>query len=153
MRLGLLLGDQLSLALPTLRALDPARDCLLMAEVALEAGHVAHHRRKLVFQFSAMRHFAEMLRAAGWTLHYVELDDPRNSGSLAGELQRWVCALQPQEVHLTEAGDWRVEASLRACECVTRWHADSRFLCFRHLAGEVWCATDGGLLPADAPSW
>ena len=131
MRLGFLLGDQLSLALPTLRALDPARDCLLMTEVAAEAGHVAHHRRKLVFQFSAMRHFAETLRAAGWTLHYAELDDPHNSGSLAGELQRWVTALQPQEVHLTEAGDWRVEASLRACECVIHWHADSRFLCSR----------------------
>ena len=42
---------------------------------------------KMVFFFSAMGHFAEGLREAGWSVNYVELDDFNNTGSLVGEIE------------------------------------------------------------------
>jgi len=66
MRLGLVLGDQLSFDLASLAALDPARDAVLMAEVEGEARYVPHHPLKIVLIFSAMRHFAQALRERGW---------------------------------------------------------------------------------------
>lgn len=130
-RLVLVLGDQLSLQLSSLQALDPERDRVLLVEVMEEASHVPHHPKKIALIFSAMRHFAERLRAAGVRVQYVKLDDPHNSGSLHGELARWTQHLNPQEVHLCECGDWRLEQSLRHCGVPIQWHADSRFLCSR----------------------
>ena len=43
-RLILVLGDQLSLNLSSLRAGNRADDVVLMAEVAAEADYVPHHR-------------------------------------------------------------------------------------------------------------
>ena len=63
--LRLVLGDQLSFELSALEGLDVARDRVLLAEVAEEAGHVPHHPQKIAFIFSAMRHFAEALRLRG----------------------------------------------------------------------------------------
>ena len=70
MRLGLILGDQLTLSLPTLMNLDRSQDRIIMAEVMEEATYVPHHPQKIALLFSAMRHFAEELRDAGWTVDY-----------------------------------------------------------------------------------
>ncbi len=130
-RLILVLGDQLTLGLGALHDVDPQRDRILLAEVMEEASHVPHHPKKIAFIFSAMRHFAEALRGQGLQVHYVKLDDPANSGSLPGELQRWTQQLNPAEVHLTECGDWRLEQALRHCGVPIHWHPDTRFLCSR----------------------
>lgn len=131
LRLGLVLGDQLSFNLDLLQALDPARDALLMAEVEEEARYVPHHPQKIMLIFSAMRHFAEALREQGWRVHYVTLDAPGNSGSIAGELRRWQAALDACEVHVTECGEWRLEQAMTECGLPLVWHADRRFLCSR----------------------
>ncbi|WP_313650682.1 cryptochrome/photolyase family protein [Pseudomonas soli] len=131
MRLGLVLGDQLSFDLASLAALDPARDAILMAEVEGEARYVPLHPQKIVLVFSAMRHFAQALRARGWQVHYVELDADGNSASIAGELRRWQQALGASEVHLTECGEWRLEQTLREAGLPLVWHRDTRFLCSR----------------------
>ena len=129
--LALVLGDQLSFDLPSLLALDPGQDAVLLAEVASETRYVRHHPQKIALIFSAMRHFAQALRERGFTVHYVELDDPHNSGSLPGELARWVARLGVTRVHLTECGEWRLEASLKDAGLPIEWHADPRFFCSR----------------------
>ncbi len=129
--LRLVLGDQLSFELSALSGLDPSRDRVLLAEVAEEAGHVPHHPQKIAFLFSAMRHFAEALRQRGVTVDYVRLDDPANSGSLAGELARFAALHSPGAIHATEAGDWRVEQALKHSGLPITWHEDRRFLCSR----------------------
>ncbi len=73
--LRFILGDQLTRAIPSLNGLDPAVDVVLMAEVMDEATYVPHHKQKIAYLFSAMRHFAEDLRAEGVTVDYVKLDD------------------------------------------------------------------------------
>ncbi len=130
-RLALVLGDQLSFDLSALQALDPASDVVLLAEVMGEATYVPHHPQKIALIFSAMRHFAEALSARGWRVVYVRLDDADNSGSLVGELQRWVAELAVAEVHVTECGEWRLEQALRDSDLPLTWHADRRFLCGR----------------------
>ena len=62
----LILGDQLSHDLSSLKAADKTVDTVLMAELRSETGYVKHHKKKIALLFSAMRHFAEELRADGW---------------------------------------------------------------------------------------
>lgn len=61
--LHLVLGDQLSHSVSALRDAAPQGSIVLMAEVMAEASCVRHHRKKIAFLFSAMRHFAEELRS------------------------------------------------------------------------------------------
>ena len=82
----LILGDQLSLSLSSLRQGDKFRDVVLMAEVMAEATYAGHHKKKLVFVFSAMRHFAETLRREGWQVDYVKLEDAGNTQNLKDEV-------------------------------------------------------------------
>ncbi len=102
------LGDQLSLDLASLHAVPQAEAVVLMMEVADEATSVRHHQQKIAFLFSAMRHHAEALRAAGWRVDYVTLDDPDNSQSFAGEIARAVVRHAAARVVTVEAGEWRV---------------------------------------------
>ncbi|ERP95977.1 hypothetical protein Q666_05150 [Marinobacter sp. ES-1] len=62
----LILGDQLSPRLSALDGADKENDLIVMAEVHSEASYTNHHTKKLVFIFSAMRHFAQELEREGW---------------------------------------------------------------------------------------
>lgn len=130
-RLVLVLGDQLSHDLSALREGDRAADTVLMAEVMSEATYVPHHSRKIAFVLSAMRHFAEELRARGWRVRYTPLDDPGNAGSIPGEILRAAEATGAQEVLATEPGEWRLISALEDCPVPVHPFADDRFLCPR----------------------
>jgi deoxyribodipyrimidine photolyase-related protein len=104
----LVLGDQLTPSLSSLAAGNPKHDRVLMAELHDEASYVRHHKKKIAFLFSVMRHFAEELRAAGWTVDYVTLDDPDNQGSLTAQVAHSVAAHTPETIIVTDAGEWRV---------------------------------------------
>ena len=110
------LGDQLSSNLPSLRGADPGDTVVLMMEVVEEATYVRHHKQKLVYILSAMRHHADALRADGWTVDYVKLDNPDNAGSFTGEIARAVERYGPDRIVVTEAGEWRVQAMLDSWE-------------------------------------
>ena len=86
--LRFLFADHLSHSISSMRGLDPERDVVLMAEVIDEATYVPHHKRKIAFLFSAMRHFAAELRADGTRVDYVKLDDDGDTGSFRSELRR-----------------------------------------------------------------
>ena len=132
--LRLILGDQLSLSLSSLADIDPSSDIVLMAEVLEEATYVRHHKRKIAFLFSAMRHFADELRAAGHTVRYVRLDAPDNSGSLKGEVAR-LLREEPglDRVVVTEPGEWRLKSEMGTWAaqfgCALDMREDDRFLC------------------------
>jgi len=131
--LRFILGDQLSRSISSLRGLDPARDVVLMAEVAEETQTVPHHKQKIAFILSAMRHFADELRAGGIRVDYVRLGDRGNSGSFTGELRRAVRRHRPDTVVVTEPGEWRVREMMRAWEgeigVPVEIPEDDRFLC------------------------
>lgn len=131
--LRLILGDQLSHGISSLKGGDKAKDTVLMAEVAEETAYVPHHKKKIAFLFAAMRHFAEVLRGQGWQVRYVTLNDAANSGSFTGEVERAIGDIVPDRLIVTEPGEYRVLAMMRD------WHEqfampveirdDTRFLC------------------------
>ncbi len=110
--LVLILGDQLTPAISSLREADPGNTHILMAEVRNEATYVWHHKKKLALVFSAMRHFAAELEADGWTVNYVRLNDRGNTQSISGELTRWAEKLKARRIVATEPGEWRLRADL-----------------------------------------
>ncbi|MEM1313693.1 MAG: cryptochrome/photolyase family protein [Pseudomonadota bacterium] len=131
-RVLLVLGDQLTPTVAALARGDRARDVVLMAEVREEATYVPHHRKKLAFLFSAMRHFAEELREAGWRVDYVRLDDPENAGSLAGEARRALERHGAAGLVATEPGEWRLRSAMEGWEAAlgrpVKVLRDDRFL-------------------------
>ena len=110
--LRFVLGDQLTRDGAALRDIA-AGDVVLMVEAADETTYVKHHKQKIAFILSAMRHFAEELRADGLVVDYVRLDAPGNSGSFTGELQRAVKRHAATRVIVTEPGEWRVLAQMK----------------------------------------
>jgi len=128
-----ILGDQLSSDISSLAGLDKDRDVVLMCEVMTEASYVRHHKQKIALIFSAMRHFAEMLRETGFRMRYVCIDDPDNAGSFVGELARAIAALDPETVRVTEPGEWRVLQDMMSWKQGTGIEIailpDNRFLC------------------------
>ncbi len=133
LELVLILGDQLSPVLPALRDAEPSRTRILMAEVAGEVSYAPHHAKKLAFIFSAMRHRAQSLSDQGFAVDYITLDDPNNSGTLSGELERALNRHGQTALRITEPGEWRVKAEIetwaRASEADLTWIEDDRFLC------------------------
>jgi deoxyribodipyrimidine photolyase-related protein len=115
-KLVFVLGDQLSLDISSLRGASRADDIILMCEVMAEACYVRHHKKKLAFVFSAMRHFAAELRALGWQVDYVQLDNPHNSASFAGEVARAVARHKADQVIVTSPGEYRVLAAIRGLQ-------------------------------------
>ncbi|MFV2053140.1 cryptochrome/photolyase family protein [Aliiroseovarius sp. YM-037] len=111
-RIVLILGDQLSPDMHALKRADPKTDIVLMAEVAEEATYVAHHKKKIAFVFSAMRHFAKELEAQGWSVDYTQFGDPDNAGSLRGEVKRAITRHRAKGVILTEPGEYRLKAEI-----------------------------------------
>ena len=126
------LGDQLSRDLSSLEGLNPDEAVILMMEVWDEATYVKHHKQKIVLIFSAMRHFAESLRAEGWQVDYITLDDPANTGSFTGEVARAAERHAPSEIRVTECGEWRVAQAMEEWEgrfpCPVSILADTRFI-------------------------
>ena len=109
-----ILGDQLTATISSLAGARHADTVVLMMEVADETGYVRHHQQKLAYILSAMRHHAAYLADLGWTVDYVALDDPDNSGSFTGEVARAIDRHAPDRIVVTEAGEWRVAAMLDA---------------------------------------
>ncbi len=107
------LGDQLSHGLASLRDVDRADAVVLMTEVADETTYVKHHKKKIALIFSAMRHFAEDLRGQGWQVDYVALDAPGNSGNFTGEVARAIGRHATSGIRIVEPGEWRVAEMVR----------------------------------------
>ena len=136
MILRFIFGDQLSHNLPSLTDVSPTSDCIWLCEVRSEATRVKHHKKKIAFIFSAMRHFAQELSEKGYRVHYTQYDDPDNGGSFTGELKRALAQLAPEKVIITEPSEYDV------LQEVERWRADldltveirpdDRFLCTKN---------------------
>jgi deoxyribodipyrimidine photolyase-related protein len=111
-RLLLLFGDQLDAAYLSHAGLDPARDGVMLAEVAAESTGVPSHVQRTILFLASMRHFAVALERSGWSVRYVRLTDPDNTGTLRGEISRACAALQPRRLLSIRPGDWRVRFDL-----------------------------------------
>jgi deoxyribodipyrimidine photolyase-related protein len=121
----LILGDQLTPLISSLRQGDKTRDIVFMAEVMAEASYVRHHKKKFGLVFSAMRHFAATLQQSGWQVDYVKLEDNGNTGNLGDEVARACQRHGISDVVMTEAGEWRLREALAHIRSLE----DDRFIC------------------------
>lgn len=138
-----ILGDQLSHDLSALDDADRQHSIVLMMEVDEETRYVRHHKAKIAFILSAMRHHAAELRTRGWMVDYVRLDDPQNSGTFTGELARAIERHDPDRIIATEPGEWRVLAAMQGWAdrfaIPIDLREDSRFIC-THAEFDSWAA-------------
>ncbi len=141
--LRLVLGDQVSRQISSLRDLDRDRDVVLMAEVTGECTYVPHHPKKIALVLSAMRHFAADLRRHGVTVDYRRLDDDGNRGTLGEALFAAVARHRPQRIVVTEPGEWRLWSAMQTWPETTgvpvEIRDDDRFLMSRR-AFAAWAA-------------
>jgi deoxyribodipyrimidine photolyase-related protein len=131
--LRLILGDQLSQSLSSLGDIDRESDIVLMCEVMGEVTYVRHHKKKVAFILSAMRHFADTLCEQGISVDYVTLDDPENSGNFTGEVARAVTRHDASRLIVTAPGEFRVLEDMQNWETdlgiAVEIRQDDRFLC------------------------
>ena len=112
--LRLILADQLSHSLASLQDCDLDNDWLLIAEVREEANYVKHHKKKIAFLFSAMRHFAQELKEQGHNLHYTHYNDAHNQGNLFGEVERLCKQKNINKIILTHPGEYRILTEMQS---------------------------------------
>jgi deoxyribodipyrimidine photolyase-related protein len=128
-----ILGDQLSFSISSLKGLSKHQDIILLAEVMEETKYAPHHKKKLIFILSAMRHFAESLKAKGFKVEYVKLDDNKNTGSLISELKRFSEKYKPEKIIVTEPSEFRVLEFYSKAEQTLKTKVeireDDRFIC------------------------
>ena len=130
-RLVIVLGDQLNFDSPALANFDPEQDLIWMAEASEESTHVPSSKHRIALFLSAMRHFASEIEAKDWPIDYTYLTASDHSGTLAGELTKAISKFTPQEVHLTQPGEFRVLKDLeKVCkdsEIALSVHSDTHF--------------------------
>ncbi len=142
--LRLILGDQLSHRISSLKDCDKEHDIILMCEVWEEATYVRHHKKKIAFLFSAMRHFAEELKSDGYHVYYTKLDNTQNAGSFKGEVENAIKKFSADRLIVTFPGEYRVLQDMLTWQkhfgVDVEIRDDERFLCtpneFKNWAGE-----------------
>jgi deoxyribodipyrimidine photolyase-related protein len=104
------LGDQLNAGQVALASADPAASRVLLVESTSVLARRAYHRQKLVLVWSAMRHFAAELRAAGWAVDY-------HTASGFGEaLRGWLREHGITELRLMEPADRGFRRAIEALD-------------------------------------
>ncbi len=100
-----ILGDQLLRDHPALRAAGElaarADICVVLVESEQRLKRLPYHRKKLVLLLSAMRHYAEELRAAGYTV------DIQRAESTGQALRSHVAAWKPARLLTMAAAEYR----------------------------------------------
>ena len=116
--LRIILGDQLSKSISSLEEANQEQDIIFICETWEQATHVKHHKKKIAFLFSAMRHFAKILEADGYKIEYVKLDDPKNTGTLLGEIQRTLNSNTIRRIVITHPSEYHILADIKKLEAI-----------------------------------
>ena len=124
------LGDQLHPSQAALAQFRPGAAPVLLLESTSVLEPLPIHRQKLVLVWSAMRHFAAELAAAGWAVEH------RQTERFAEGLAAWVEAHAITALHLMEPADRPFRAGIEravAAIAVRRplqlvWHPSNAFL-------------------------
>ena len=139
--LVLVLGDQLSPHLPSLRQTRPEAADILMVEALSETDYVWHHRKKMVLIFSAMRHFSRALENDGRRVIHHRLDQERPCADFADAIGRALATRPYDRLIITEPGEWRLRREFETWQ--DRFGLpvvileDDRFLC-SHARFDAW---------------
>lgn len=132
-RLILILGDQLTHEISSLKDARKTKDVVIMGELADEAGYVKHHKKKIAFIFSAMRHFADELKRDGYKVEYQHYDQPNAAASFKELVKTAVRIHAPEKIIVTEPGERRLISDMKGWEkqlgLEVEIRDDVRFIC------------------------
>ena len=106
--LRLVMGDQLTHHLASLREADKMSDVIVMGELSAEATSVRHHKKKIALIFAAMRHFAKELTEAGFQVIYQHYDHDHGANNFSELLQDAAEQTGLQNIVMTRASEYRV---------------------------------------------
>jgi deoxyribodipyrimidine photolyase-related protein len=142
--LRIILYDQLSHQISSLSDIDKDEDIVLMVELHSEFTHVKHHKKKIAFLLSAMRHFAKELKDSGVNLRYVKIDDQNNKNSLKDQIKEVIEKYSVKKVIVTYPSEYRILQEIKSWKNIINIpieiREDNRFLCtpneFSKWAGE-----------------
>ena len=127
------MGDQLSKDISSLKGCIKSEDTILICEVLNETIYVKHHKKKIAFLFSAMRHFARELHESGYRVSYTKLEDKKNSGFLKNEITRALKQEKFDKIVVTQPGEYRVKEGIKSWatdfSISIEIREDDRFLC------------------------
>ena len=112
----LVLGDQLTPQISSLAQARKTKDTIVMGELADEAGYVKHHKKKIAFLFSAMRHFAKELERANYDVNYQYLTDENAAASFTDLVKAAINQQRPNKIIVTEPGERRLMKEFRSWE-------------------------------------
>jgi len=128
------LGDQLDLNNPALLSNSPKNTPILMVESPAESTVVWVHKVRIALFLSAMRHFAEQLRKAGYTVHYRKLGET-GEHTLVQEVASLCKQHGYTSIDLAEPGEWRLEQDFlnmaKSSGIKLRLLEDTHYLCTR----------------------
>ena len=129
--LCVILGDQLSPNISSLKGFKKNQDEILMMEVFNEAEYANHHKKKLVLVFSAMRHFAKELQNRGFSVKYSKINESKED--FTKELVYQCKKIHPKRVVITHPGEYRVLQEVKKWKRILNIPVtiieDDRFFC------------------------
>lgn len=115
-RLILILGDQLSFDISSLKDARKTKDVIVMGELREEATYVKHHKKKIAFVFSAMRCFAKALKEESYKVDYQRYDGDNGASSFAELVGAAIERHGASEIVVTEPGEHRLMAEFQQWE-------------------------------------
>lgn len=137
----LVLGDQLSPSISSLQDARKTKDIIVMGELGREASYVRHHKKKIAFLFSAMRHFSAALEDENYCVDYMKFGEVSNVSSFTDLIGNAVKKHKPNKIIVTEPGERRVLSEIRGWEkkfdCAVEIYPDTRFIA-RHREFNDW---------------
>jgi len=138
-RLVLVLGDQLDRQSSALKGFDLQNDEVVMVESIPEAQVVWSHKAKIALFLSAMRHFAEELKADGYPVHYVQ----ESKLPIVDSLKEILLEKGIKHLICIEPGEWRLKLAIEKLAKDSKvqldMREDSHFYC-SHREFREWAA-------------
>ncbi|MFK7974102.1 MAG: cryptochrome/photolyase family protein [Rickettsiaceae bacterium] len=129
----IILHDQLTHDISSLCDINKDKDVVLMVELYSEFTYVKHHKKKIVFLLSAMRHFAAELVDSNIKVRYVKLDDSNNKDSLKEEVQEIIKERSVKKIIITRPSEYRILQEIKPWKrflgIPVQILEDDRFLC------------------------
>ncbi|MDA9231350.1 cryptochrome/photolyase family protein [Rickettsiales bacterium] len=127
----LILNDHLNLESNAIKLYQEG-DLILMCENYQDFRKHNHHKKKLVFIFSSMRHFAAKIIEQKYNLHYLKIEDKNNSGILTEEIIKTARKYNYNEIILEHPSDYETLTNIKSLEnqnIKINILEDSKFLC------------------------
>ncbi len=128
----LILPDQLSLSISSLQRMGDD-DRVLMIESYDYFTHVKHHKKKIAFLLSSMRHFADQLIEKGINVTYIPLEQTEQKDSLKKLLKAFIKQHAITQCIITQPSEYHWQQELESCHqyagCSVDLLEDNRFLC------------------------